>query len=134
MNYKFPLCLRAKTLNKQTWIHVETVRSLRLDVKLKLWTNVWSSKSQKSVLFDSGIIYFRFVFWLLLIFKNQYAHNEGMSCSKQWLYERVTSQLVETVAYVFTDIPFFDRHSPFFLIKNGLSCSSKEHSKWYLNV
>ena len=34
----------------------------------------------------------------------------------------VSSQLVETVAYVFTDIPFLDSHRPdFFLIKNDFN-------------
>ena len=28
--------------------------------------------------------------------------------------------LVETVTYVFTDIPFLDSHSPYYIIKNGL--------------
>ena len=41
-----------------------------------------------------------------------------MNCGE--LYQKVTSQLVETVAFVFTDIPFLDSHSPFFFIKNGL--------------
>ena len=41
-----------------------------------------------------------------------------MNCGE--LYQKVTSQLVETVAFVFTDIPFLDSHSPFFFINNGL--------------
>ena len=43
-----------------------------------------------------------------------------MNCSEYWLYQKVTSQLVETDAYFFTYIPFLDSHSPYFFIKNGL--------------
>ena len=32
----------------------------------------------------------------------------------------LASQLVETVAYVFTDIPFLDNHSPYLFIWNDL--------------
>ena len=42
-----------------------------------------------------------------------------MNCGEQWLCQKVTSRLVETVAYVFTDIRFLDSHSPYFFIKNG---------------
>ena len=44
---------------------------------------------------------------------------ERMNCNEQWLYQKVTSQLVETVAYVFADISFLDSHSFYFSIKNG---------------
>ena len=33
--------------------------------------------------------------------------------------------LVETVAYVFTDIPFLDSYSPYFFLKNGLQLLKK---------
>ena len=55
--YKFFLCLRAEALNKPTWIQKELVHSLGGAVKLNLWTNGGSSESQKSVSFDSGVIW-----------------------------------------------------------------------------
>ena len=36
---------------------------------------------------------------------------ETVNCREKWLYQKVTSQLVETVTHVFTDIPFLDSHS-----------------------
>ena len=41
---------------------------------------------------------------------------------------------METVAYVFTDIPFFDSHSPYFFKKMAQSCSRIKHWKSYLNI
>ena len=43
--------------------------------------------------------------------------------TKEWTAVRwasIKKFLVETVAYVFTDNPFLDSHSPYFFLKNGL--------------
>ena len=42
---------------------------------------------------------------------------ESMNCSEQGLYQNVTGGDQETAAYVFTDIPFLDSHSPCFFEK-----------------
>ena len=43
-----------------------------------------------------------------------------MNCSQQRLYQKVTSGDQETVAYVFTYIPFLESDSPYVFKKNGL--------------
>ena len=53
--------------------------------------------------------------------------------SKLWTDEG-SSEVVETVAYVFTDIPFMASHSPYLFKKIAKSCWEKEHSKWYINM
>ena len=42
---------------------------------------------------------------------------ESMNCSKQTLYQKVTSGNQKTIAYVFTDILVLDSHSPYFFKK-----------------
>ena len=43
--------------------------------------------------------------------------------------------LVETVAYVFTDILLlFGQSQPFLFQKSGLQMLKEKHSKWYLNM
>ena len=36
---------------------------------------------------------------------------ESVNCREEWLYQQVTSYLVETVKYVLTGIPFLGSHS-----------------------
>ena len=42
--------------------------------------------------------------------------------------------LVETVAYVFTDIPFLDSHSPYFFKKWLKVAQRMKHRQSYLNM
>ena len=51
---------------------------------------------------------------------------ESVNCCEEWLYQQVTSQLLETVTYVFTDIPFMGSHSVTEMIpKHGRTESTK---------
>ena len=59
---------------------------------------------------------------------------ERVNCRGEWLYQKVNSQLVETVTYIFTDIPFLDNHSLYFFIKNGFKLLREKRWKLYLNM
>ena len=52
-----------------------------------------------------------------------------MNCNEQWFYQKVTNQLVDTVAYVFTDIRFLDGHGLYFFIENGFKLRKEKALK-----
>ena len=122
-NYKFSLHIRAEAPNKKLIYIQPEITQLARDV---LKSNLWR---------DGGVVWTRipfhlthllcswYVSYIIIVIAAWYGYSKYFKTNvckmKEWtVLSRgfIKNSLIETVAYVFTDIPFLDSHS---LLFNG---------------